>query len=84
MAKTIELDEGKYTIVYDEDDRFPVKCLRYGKEWRDLVGDNLIYWLCAKIAELEKDVAQQSKTVKGAYDYERFYTSRNDLSSHYR
>ena len=84
MAKTIKLAEGKYTIVYDDDNIFPAKCLRYGEEWRDLVGDNLIFWLCAKIYELEKANTQQYKTNRSVNDYERFYSSRNDLSSHYR
>jgi hypothetical protein len=54
MNKTIDLDNGKYTVVYDETNSFPVKCLRYGKEWRELSGDNLVYWLCVRIEELEK------------------------------
>lgn len=54
MGKTIELDNGKYTVIYDENNQYPMKCLRYGEEWRDLVSDNLIFWLCAKIRELEE------------------------------
>ena len=54
MGRTIELDNGKYTVMYDENNQYPMKCLRYGEEWRDLVGDNLIFWLCAKIEELEE------------------------------
>lgn len=54
MGKRIELDNGKYTVIYDENNQYPMKCLRYGEEWRDLVGDNLIFWLCAKIEELEE------------------------------
>lgn len=54
MGKIIELDNGKYTVMYDENNQYPMKCLRYGEEWRDLVGDNLIFWLCAKIEELEE------------------------------
>lgn len=49
--KTIVLDSGKYTVVYDESGSYPKKCLRNGEPWRDLTGDNLIFWLCA---ELEK------------------------------
>lgn len=56
MGKTIELDNGKYTVIYDENNQYPMKCLRYGEEWRDLVGDNLIFWLCAKIEELEEKI----------------------------
>ena len=57
MGKTIELDNGKYTVMYDENNQYPMKCLRYGEEWRDLVGDNLIFWLCAKIEELEEKIS---------------------------
>lgn len=56
MGKTIELDNGKYTVMYDENNQYPMKCLHYGEEWRDLVGDNLIFWLCAKIEELEEKI----------------------------
>lgn len=55
-GKIIELDNGKYTVMYDENNQYPMKCLRYGEEWRDLVGDNLIFWLCAKIEELEEKI----------------------------
>lgn len=54
--KTIDLDNGKYTVVYDKTDSYPVKRLRYGEEWRTLLGDNLIYWLCARIEELEEKI----------------------------
>lgn len=56
MSKTINLDEGKYTIVYDETDSFPEKCLRYGEEWRNLAGDNLVFFLCERINELEEEL----------------------------
>lgn len=56
MGKTIELDNGKYTVMYDENNQYPMKCLRYGEEWRDLIGDNLIFWLCTKIEELEEKI----------------------------
>ena len=26
------------------------------EEWRDLLGDNLIFWLCARIEELEEEI----------------------------
>lgn len=52
MPHKITLDNGKYTIVYDETNSFPEKILRYGEEWRNVVGDNLIYWLCNEIMSL--------------------------------
>lgn len=64
MNKAIELDNGKYTIVYDETNSFPEKCLRYGEEWRDLVGDNLIFWLCQRIEELEEEIDDMNETLE--------------------
>lgn len=49
--KTIDLADGKYTIVYDVSGSFPMECLRYGKPWRKLTGDNLIYWLCTELGK---------------------------------
>lgn len=54
--KTVKLDGGKYTIVYGKTDSYPIKCLRNGEEWRDLLGDNLIFWLCERIEELEEEI----------------------------
>ena len=61
--KTIKLDGRKYTIVYDKTDSYPVKCLRYGEEWRDLLGDNLIFWLCARIEKLEEEINNVSSNL---------------------
>lgn len=44
----IELAEGKYTYINDEGAQ---RALRYGEEWRDLTGDNLIYWMGVEIEE---------------------------------
>ena len=48
----IELENGKYTIIYNEKP-FEFKALRYGEEWRDLTGDNLILALINHISDLE-------------------------------
>ena len=48
----IHLDNGKYTVVREGNGRV-FKALRYGEEWRDLIGDNLILALCDRIEELE-------------------------------
>jgi hypothetical protein len=55
MEKRIELANGKYTVIYDFDhpDYCIFKALRYGEEWRDLNGDNLIFYLVQKIDKLE-------------------------------
>ncbi len=50
MTQRVELDGGKYTVIRENDGR--MHALRYGEPWRDLVGDNLIYWLMVEIAVL--------------------------------
>lgn len=50
----IELADGKYTVTHDNGAN--LKALRYGKEWRDLVGDGLILALAQRIEELEEEV----------------------------
>lgn len=73
MSKTITLDNGKYTIVYDKTDSFPEKVLRYGEEWRNVVGDNLIYHLCDEIQSLAKyknDYLYDLPPIGGFHDWE--------------
>jgi hypothetical protein len=49
----IEID-NKYTIIEDiENGTF--KALRYGKEWRNLVGDNLIFALTYLVDDLQQE-----------------------------
>ena len=45
----------KYTVIYEDDSNKPFifKALRYGEEWRDLRGDNLIFSLVQHIQRLE-------------------------------
>lgn len=45
----IDLCEGKYTYIrYKNGGQ---KALRYGEEWRDLTGDNLVYWLVVELLQ---------------------------------
>ncbi len=45
----ITLDNGKYTVIQAADGS--LRALRYGQEWRDLTGDQLI---CALAHEVDK------------------------------
>ncbi len=49
---SIKLDEGKYTVIQEEGES--IKVLRHGEEWRDCVGDNLIYFLVEEIKRLQE------------------------------
>lgn len=46
-----EFDNGKYTVV-SEDGTGKQYALRHGEPWRDLTGDNLIYWMMVEIRVL--------------------------------
>jgi hypothetical protein len=50
--KRMEFDGGKYTLVWD-DPGGRQRALRYGEEWRELTGDNLVAAMRNRIEELE-------------------------------
>lgn len=54
MKEIIKLDSGKYEVILDQSyGEFNFHALRYGKEWRDLTGDNLVLAMFNKIQDLE-------------------------------
>lgn len=55
----VTIADGKYTVIQAENGA--LRALRYGEEWRDCCGDNLIYYLAAEVADLRrwKDEALQ-------------------------
>lgn len=55
----VELENGKYTIVNSLDSGGGMLCLRYGKPWRNLAGDNLVLAMFHCIKELEEQVAEK-------------------------
>lgn len=61
MTEKIELEDGKYTVTYNQGE---LKALRYGEPWREMIGDKLMYAMFCRIHELESaEMAQllQSK-----------------------
>ena len=52
---SIDLDNGKYTVILSDG---TFVALRHGEPWRDLCGDNLIFFLVHRIAELEEEKAK--------------------------
>lgn len=57
MQMKIDLNDGKYTYIFDNGKQ---KALRHGEEWRDLTGDNLIYWMACRIQELEEELQKHT------------------------
>ena len=52
--ESVTVGDGKYTVTNDNG---RLTALRNGEPWdRDLVGDNLVYWMMVRIQELEAAV----------------------------
>jgi len=49
----LDLENEKYTIIEDLN-KGKFEALRYGDDWRNLIGDNLILALVYKVQELEE------------------------------
>lgn len=59
-----DYDNGKYTVIFNERTG-ALHALRNGEVWKDLSGNNLVYWMLVehkraleRIAELEQDAAR--------------------------
>lgn len=58
LSESVTVGNGKYTITNDNG---RLTALRNGEPWdRDLVGDNLVYWMMVRIQELEAAVRDSS------------------------
>ena len=55
MEIRIDLDDGKYTYLLDEQGQ---RVLRYGEPWRDITGDKFILLMAMEIDELRKKLKQ--------------------------
>lgn len=68
MTETrIELDGGKYTVI--KKDGGHMTALRHGEPWRDLAGDNLVYWLAVEIERLTAELAALRSPAPEVCDY---------------
>ncbi len=55
LTLNISVANGKYTVQMD--DTGHLRALRYGHEWRDCIGDKLIYCLAAEVETLREEIA---------------------------
>lgn len=63
---TVSVDNGKYTVIQNDDGS--LKALRYGKEWQDLTGNNLVLAL-AQALEAERGITKNYQIqVKQLFD----------------
>lgn len=65
MSTVIELADGKYTYVYEDGKQY---ALRYGHLWRDLIDDQFVYCMAAKITELQEQLATLEGTLHAQKD----------------
>ncbi len=56
--EVISVYDGKYTLIYNSENS-EFKCLRYGKEWRNLVGDGMILSLFFEIQRLKEKCGEE-------------------------
>ncbi len=60
----IDIDDGHYTIVFEEATG-RLYALRYGQEWRDCTGDNLLLLTAMKVERLRSEVAKLREVTAG-------------------
>ena len=58
----VSLDNGKYRVVMDGNSR--LYALRNGEKWRDLVGDNLVYFLSLELQEKTKALDKANEDLR--------------------
>ncbi len=54
----VTVADGKYTVVIDGG---TLTALRHGEPWRDLCGDNLIYWLAVELQAARAALAERAR-----------------------
>lgn len=57
-VERVTVADGKYTVVIDGG---KLTALRYGEPWRDLCGDNLIYWLAVELQAARAAIADRAR-----------------------
>ena len=76
----IELDDGKYTVINELGKGGGLKALRYGEEWRNLAGDNLILAMFHKIEELQEELIKTRKCILEGPKYRGVDLKRLELA----
>ena len=57
----VELADGKYTVYQPVGGS--VQALRYGEHWRDLFGDNLVFYLMVELIEAKEKMEKALKVL---------------------
>lgn len=79
----VEIENGKYTVIQDASGR--LHALRYGQEWRDCVGDNLIFHLAHYVNDLRKLADDAITAEESQYiDWARLNRDSPDYDPNYK
>ena len=66
--------DGKYTVISDNG---ILTALRYGEPWdRDLIGDNLVYWMLVEVANLKSQREELLEALRGILGLAEEFVSR--------
>lgn len=65
-AERLDFADGKYTVINDNG---KLTALRHGEPWgRDLIGDNLVYWMFVKAREQAAEIERLKAEVQAKSD----------------
>lgn len=64
----VSVDNNKYTVIMDQNGG--LRCLRYGEEWRDLLGDGMVLALAQEIEAL-REAGNNLRNAQKAYMADR-------------
>ncbi|WP_002145547.1 hypothetical protein [Bacillus cereus] len=76
--REIKLEDGKYTVVNELSDGGGLHALRYGEEWRNLAGDNLILAMFHKIEELQNNKDVETVNVQWTPAFQSYHSAGDE------
>ena len=72
MSEHMNFADGKYTVINDNGN---LTALRHGDPWkRDLIGDNLVYWMLVESLNLKNRCDELSETLQSVTDLLQIFT----------
>jgi hypothetical protein len=74
----IDVADGKYTVVYDNGQ---MSALRHGEPWRDINGDNLVYWLAVELRQARENVQALLRDLGDAVTTLRAYEASHNAKA---
>lgn len=64
--KVIFMEHSKYIVMFDMNNSFPMHVFRNGEEYRNVLGDNLIFWMATTINDAAEAIDKAAKAAEAA------------------